>query len=79
MTFKIGDLVEVETKFIGVCAEDKVEELTEAIGNHFANHRRNGRFPSFDLTTFPIATGNVKYLEWAIEETAVLAKDKTEY
>jgi len=68
-----------ETKFIGICAEDKVDELSEVIGEHFKNHRRNGKFPAFDLTTFPIATGDVKYLEWAIEETAKEAKDKTEY
>lgn len=68
-----------ETKFIGICNEDKIDELSEVIGAHFKNHRRNGKFPSFDLTTYAIATGSVKYLEWAIEETAIEAKDKTEY
>jgi len=67
-----------ETKFIGICAEDKVDELSDAISEHFKGHLRLGKFPSFDLTTFPIATGDVKYLEWAIEETAKEAKDKTE-
>lgn len=59
------------TKFIGICAEDKVDELSDTIAEHFKGHTRMGKFPSFDLTTLPIATGSVKYLEWAIEETAV--------
>lgn len=58
-----------ETKFIGVTYDDKIEEMSKDIEKHFfKNHTRFGKFPDFDLTTIPIATGSKPYLEWALGE-----------
>lgn len=66
-------------RFIGVTSDDRIEEFNQVINVIGKNFTRMGRFPAFDLVTFPVATGSKEYIEYAQIETLREKPDSKDY
>lgn len=66
-------------RFVGVTSEDRLDEFNQVINVIGKNFTRMGRFPAFDLVTFPVATGSKEYIEYAQIETLREKPDSKDY